>query len=329
MKKTVFLFFLLLYAGGLFAQHTVTGKVTSAEDGTTLPGASILIKGTTAGVISDMEGMYSITAPDPNAVLVFSFVGFQTREVNIDGRSVIDMALEPSILALEEVVVTSLGISREKKALGYAVTEVSGDDISQVKETNVINQLAGRVAGVVITQSTSGPGSGSRVVIRGNNSLTGNNQPLYVVDGIPVDNSGFGSAAGSGTANYRRNDYGTGISDINPDDIKSVSVLKGPNAAALYGSRAANGVILITTKQGAEKSGLGITVTSNLTFETPMILPEYQNEYGQGKDGNIPADWNEFYTSTGDPGDRNWMVPCNITIRQKMICVLTAPSRIM
>jgi len=299
MKQKLLLIFLLLYACGLYAQHTVTGKITSAEDGSALPGASIVVKGTTQGAVTDVDGQYSINAPDQNDVLIFSFIGFQTEEINIDGRTVIDFSMILSTETLDEVVVTALGISKEKKALGYAVTEVSGADLNQVKESNVINQLSGRVAGVVITQSTSGPGSGSRVVIRGNNSLTGNNQPLYVVDGIPVDNSGFGSAAGSGTANYRRNDYGTGISDINSDDVETITVLKGPNAAALYGSRASNGVILITTKKGSGKKGIGVSLTSNLTFETPMILPQYQNEYGQGKDGNIPADWNEFYTSTG------------------------------
>lgn len=298
MKRTVFLFLMLLFAGGLYAQHTVTGMVTSGEDGSVLPGASIVVKGTATGAVTDVNGQYSITAPDPDATLVFSFVGFETQEVDIDGRTVIDIVLSPTIEALDEVVVTALGISREKKALGYAVSEVSGADISQAKEDNLVNQLAGRVAGLVITKSTSGPGGGTRVVIRGNNSLTGNNQPLYVVDGIPIDNSGFGSAAGTETANYRRDDYGTGISDINSDDIASISVLKGPNAAALYGSRAANGVILITTKTGTRKTGLGVSVNSNITFETPMILPEYQNEYGQGKDGNIPADYNEFMTNT-------------------------------
>ena len=299
MKGTMLLFFLLLFSGGLFAQHTVTGQVTSSVDGTSLPGVNILIKGTATGVITDLDGIYSITVPDPEAVLIFSFVGFDSQEVNIGGRSVIDITLELSIMALDEVVITALGISREKKALGYAVSEVSGEEISQVKETNVINQLAGRVAGVVITQLTGGPGSGSRVIIRGNNSLTGNNQPLYVVDGIPVDNSGFGNAAGSETSNWKRNDYGTGISDLNPDDIASISVLKGPNAGALYGSRAANGVILITTKQGNGRSGLGVSLISNFTWETPMVLPNLQNEYGQGKDGIIPTDWAEFYTSTG------------------------------
>ncbi|MCP4311017.1 MAG: SusC/RagA family TonB-linked outer membrane protein [Bacteroidetes bacterium] len=299
MKQTLFLFFLFLFAGGLYAQHTVTGKITSAEDETGLPGASIVVRGTSTGTVTDVDGQYTIDAPGPDAVLVFSFIGFQSEETNINGRTTLNIVLTASAEALDEVVVTALGLTKEKKALGYAVTEVSGADLNQVKESNLINQLSGRVAGVVITQSTAGPGSGSRVVIRGNNSLTGNNQPLYVVDGIPVNNNGYGSAAGDGTANYKRNDFGTGISDINPDDVESISVLKGPNAAALYGSRAANGVILITTKQGSGTQGLGVSLSSNLTFETPMLLPEYQNDYGQGKDGNIPADYNEFSTNTG------------------------------
>ena len=299
MKKTLFFFFLLAFAGGLYAQQTVTGTITSAEDNSPLPGASIVLAGTTTGAVTDVNGDYSISVPDLDGTLLFSFIGFESVEESINGRTTINVSLSPSTEELDEVVITALGISREKKALGYAVTEVSGADLTQVKESNVINQLSGRVAGVVITQSTSGPGSGSRVVIRGNNSLTGNNQPLYVVDGIPVDNSGFGSAAGSGTANYQRNDYGTGISDINADDIASISVLKGPNAAALYGSRAANGVILITTKTGSSRPGVGVSVSSNITFDTPLLLPEYQNEYGQGKDGNIPADYNEFMSNTG------------------------------
>ncbi len=299
MRKTIIAFLLLVVAGGLYAQQTVTGLVTSAEDNSPLPGASIVLVGTTIGAVTDADGNYSIELPDLTGTLSFSFIGFQAIQEAVNGRTTINITLTPAVEVLDEVVITALGISREKKALGYSVTEVSGEDMNQVKESNVINQLSGRVAGVVITQSTSGPGSGSRVVIRGNNSLTGNNQPLYVVDGIPVDNTGLGSAAGSGTANYKRVDYGTGISDINADDIESMSVLKGPNAAALYGARASNGVILITTKSGKRKSGLGVTFSSNLTVETPMILPNYQDEYGQGKDGNIPSEYNEFMSSTG------------------------------
>lgn len=299
MKQIVISFLLFFIAGGLFAQQTVTGIVTSGEDNSPLPGASIVLLGTTTGAVTNADGNYSIELPDLTGTLSFSFIGFQTTQEAVDGRTTINITLSPSTEVLDEVVITALGITREKKALGFAVTEVSGAEMNQVKESNVINQLSGRVAGVVITQSAAGPGSGSRVVIRGNNSLTGNNQPLYVVDGIPMDNSGFGSAAGSGTANYRRDDYGTGVSDINADDIESISVLKGPNAAALYGSRASNGVIIINTKTGKRTSGVGVTYSGNFTFESPLLLPKLQNEYGGGTDGNIPATWDEYMTRAG------------------------------
>lgn len=289
MKKNLFLVLVLSIAfiGSVIAQErTITGTVTSADDGTTLPGVNVLVQGTGIGTVTNMDGAYSIDVPADAEALEFSFVGMLTRSVAIGSSSVVDVALETGFEAMDEVVVTALGISREKKSLGYAVTEISGDELSTVRETNVINSLAGRVAGVVLTQSPSGPGGGTRVIIRGNNSITGNNQPLYVVDGIPMDNSGFGSANGAGTANYKRADYGTGISDLNPDDIESMTVLKGPNAAALYGSRAANGVILITTKKGKTTKGMGVTFTHSTTFETPLLLPEYQNKYGQGTQGN-------------------------------------------
>jgi len=300
MKKTLFFLTLLALAIGVHAQQTVTGTVTSALDGSPLPGASIVLIGTTTGAVTDADGNYSIELPDLNGTLAISFIGYQSAQIPVEGRTSIDVALTESSEVLDEVVITALGITRDKKALGYAVSEVSGEDMNQVKESNVINQLSGRVAGVVITQSASGPGGGSRVVIRGNNSLTGNNQPLYVVDGIPMDNSGFGSAAGTGTANYRREDSGTGISDINADDIESISVLKGPNAAALYGSRASNGVIIINTKSGSGTRGVGVSYSGNFTFESPMILPELQNEYGGGTDGNIPATWDEYMTRAED-----------------------------
>jgi TonB-linked SusC/RagA family outer membrane protein len=288
MKSKLLLALFLLFAGigSLFAQKVITGTVTDNSDGSVIPGVNVVVKGTSVGTTTDVNGTYSINVPERAKVLVFSFVGMVTKEVEIGNQTKIDVALEQSSLQLNEVVVTSLGISREKKALGYSVTQISGKDVSTVKESNMINSLSGRVAGVVLTQSPTGPGGGTRVVIRGNNSITGNNQPLYVVDGIPVENSGVGSANGSGTANYRRDDYGTGISDINPDDIESVTVLKGPNAAALYGSRASNGAILITTKKGKVEKGIGVTFTSSSTFDTPLLLPHYQNEYGQGSDGN-------------------------------------------
>jgi TonB-linked SusC/RagA family outer membrane protein len=271
------------------AQVRVTGTVTSLG-GETISGATVLEKGTQNGVISGFNGEYTIEVASSNATLVFSFVGMATLDIQVNNRSRIDVEMESIDIGLDEVVVTALGVTREKKALGYSVTEVDGDDIAAVKETNAINSLQGRVAGLVITQSAAGPGSGSRVVIRGNNSLTGENQPLYIVDGVPMDNSGFGSANDDGTANFRRDDSGTGISDLNPDDIESMSVLKGPNASALYGSRAANGVIYIVTKKGSKRRGLGITFTSNITFDSPLILPEFQDTYGQGQEGNVPDD---------------------------------------
>ena len=276
-------------------QKTITGKVVD-NYGDPIPGVSVYIKGTTTGTTTTVDGQYSINVDNNDAVLVFSFIGFETQEIPVGGRTEINITLVEEVSKLNEVVVTALGISREKKSLGYALTEVGGEEVSTVKEQNVMNSLAGKVAGVVLTKSTSGPGSGTRVIIRGNNSLTGNNQPLYVVDGVPMDNSGFGNANGGGTGEYARADYGTGISDLNPDDIESISVLKGPNAAALYGSRAANGVILITTKKGRSRKGIGISWTSQMTFDSPLMLPEFQNEYGQGSDGNYPNDYSDLAT---------------------------------
>ncbi len=302
MKKSLLLIpsLLLFFAFQAIGQKTVTGTVT-ATDGEPLIGVNILEVGTSTGTITDFDGTYSLQVAGDDAVLEFSYTGYDPMRITVGNQTVVDITLEEGI-QLEEIVVTSLGISREKKSLGYAMTELKSEDISVSKETNVINQLAGRVAGVTITQSTAGPGSGSRVIIRGNNSLSGNNQPLYVVDGIPVDNSGFGSASGGGTANYQKNDYGTGISDINSDDIESISVLKGPNAAALYGSRASNGVILITTKKGKSGKGIGVSLSSHYSYDTPMLLPDYQNEYGQGADGNTYTDLEELKSHGGSWG---------------------------
>jgi len=290
---------LVVLSGSLYAQQrTITGKVTDASDGSGLPGVNIAVAGTSQGTISDMDGNYSINVPRDNASLSFSFMGFTTQTVAVGSQTSINVSLAASDVGLEEVVVTALGITKEKKALGYAVTEISGDILADVKESNVVNSLAGRVAGVTLTQSTGGLGSGTRVIIRGNNSITGNNQPLYVVDGLSIDNSGAGSAAGTGTSNYARADYGTGISDINPDDVESITVLKGPNAAALYGSRAANGVVLITTKKGKKGKGLGVSYSLQTTWENPMMLPKLQNEYGQGRSGLTYTDLDELRTTT-------------------------------
>jgi len=285
-------------------QKAISGKVID-KSGEPIPGVSVYIKGTTTGTTTSIDGEYSLNVGSGDVVLVFSFIGFESQEITVGDRSEINITLLEEVSKLNEVVVTALGISREKKSLGYALTEVGGKEVSTVKEQNVMNSLAGKVAGVVLTKSSSGPGSGTRVIIRGNNSLTGNNQPLYVVDGVPMDNSGFGSANAGGTGEYARSDYGTGISDLNPDDIESISVLKGPNAAALYGSRAANGVILITTKKGRSRKGIGVSWSSQMTFDSPLLLPKYQNEYGQGSDGDYPNDYPDlatFKTKSGSWG---------------------------
>ena len=282
--KLLFVFCLFAFQNAK-AQTTVTGTITDAATGIPLPGASIVVKGTTNGVSSDFDGNYSINVSTATATFVVSYVGYATKEVAFTGTTPLNISLSEDAEQLNEVVVTALGISREKKSLGYAVSTIEGSSVSLAKETNVVSSLAGKVAGVVVSRSTSGAGGGTRVVIRGNGSLTGNNQPLYVVDGIPIDNSGVSNA---GSGEYSIRDLGTGISDINSDDIESMSILKGPNAAALYGSRAANGVVLITTKKGKLNQGLGVSINSSTIFDSPLVLPKYQNQYGRGTDGDFP-----------------------------------------
>ncbi len=299
---------LLGFNSAIAQDRTVSGRISSTADGTAIPGVNVVIKGTTNGTTSDMDGNYKLSVSE-DATLVFTYIGYSDQEIKVGNQSVINVSLDEDITKLSEIVVTAFGVEREKKSLGYTVSTVGAEDISTVKSTNFVNSLNGRVAGVQITQSTSGPAGGARVIIRGNSSLTGDNQPLYVVDGIPVDNSGFGSANGDGRGEYRRDDYGTGVSDINPDDIESISVLKGPNAAALYGSRAANGVIMITTKKGTSRKGLGVSFSSTTTFSNPLLLPEYQNEYGQGTQGAVDVDPTNFSgTSWGQKLDGSQQV---------------------
>lgn len=224
----------------------VKGTVTD-EQGEPLIGASIAIKGTSQGVITDFNGQFSIDA-SRNAALIVSYVGYRSEEVQVKGQSNLKIVLKEDSKIIDEVVVTALGIKRERKALGYSIGEVKGEELEKAKETNVINSLAGKIPGLVISQTAGGPSGSSRVIVRGSTEMTGNNQPLYVVDGVPLDNSNYGSAG-----QYGGYDLGDGISSINPDDIESMSVLKGPAASALYGSRASHGVILITTKKASTK----------------------------------------------------------------------------
>lgn len=289
MRKSLLFFTMLswlLCSVQLNAQDkAITGTVSSLSDGLPLPGATVAIKGTNSGTSTDFDGNFTLETVSEQAVLVISMIGFATQEIPVAGKNTFTIALTADTQQLDEVVVTSLGLTRKRKSLGYSVTELDGESVSLVKESNVASSLAGKVAGVVVSKSTSGIGGGTRVVIRGNNSITGNNQPLYVVDGVPIDNTALQSSNGS---EYSVPDMGNGISDINPDDIASMSILKGPNAAALYGSRASNGVIIITTKRGRNTKGLGISYTSSVTFDSPLVLPKYQNQYGRGTDGTFP-----------------------------------------
>ena len=283
MKKLFLLIVLFVFVSGytLFAQTVViTGKVASSVEGEgIIPGVTVVVKGTTIGAITDASGKYSLTAPANATTLIFSYIGMKTQEVEIAGRKVIDYVMQPDLVGLNEVVVTALGIAKEKKALGYSVQDVKGDEITKAKETNVINSLQGRISGAQITASSGAVGASSRIVIRGVSSLSGNNQPLFVVDGIPIDNANFGSTTTDGT------NRGNGAADINPDDIETLTVLKGANASALYGSRASAGVIVVTTKKGKKGEKLTISLSNTTTFETPLKLPDYQNGYGQGNGG--------------------------------------------
>ncbi|MDH6315582.1 TonB-linked SusC/RagA family outer membrane protein [Parabacteroides sp. PF5-5] len=263
---------------------SVTGTVTDPS-GEPIIGANVIVKGTTNGTITDYDGNFSLEVP-MDAVLSISYIGYIPQEVTYTGQTTLTIILVDDTQALDEVVVTALGIKRERRALGYAMQEVKGDQLTETRDANVANALAGKIAGVQINQSGTGVGGGTRIIIRGNNSISGNNQPLIVVDGVPIDN--FSSDTGDYWGNGKI-DKGSGISDISPDDIESMSVLKGPAAAALYGSRAGNGVVMITTKTGASGKGLGINFNTNLTFESPMMTPDFQNVYGQGSNGAFDA----------------------------------------
>jgi TonB-linked SusC/RagA family outer membrane protein len=256
----------------------ITGVVTEKTNGQPIPGVSITVKGTNTGTQTDGNGKFSITAK-PNDILKIVSVGYSNQELKVTTANIFNVQLEESSNALSEVVVTALNIPKEKKSLGYSVQELKSKDLSEAKETNLINALSGKVAGVQVTNSQGDMGS-SRIIIRGETSISGYNQPLFVIDGVPVDNT-----QNLGTGGSR--DFANTISDINSEDIESMSVLKGPNAAALYGSRAAAGVVLITTKKGKNSQGLGISVNSNATFSTLLTIPDYQNSYGQGANGQF------------------------------------------
>lgn len=264
----------------------VKGKVTD-ERGMPLAGVSVTVKGSGTGATTDKDGNYSINVP-ANGIILFSIVGYLPKEVPVNNLSSVDVILVKSTKELDEVVVTALGIKKSKRGLVYATAEIKGSEFTEARETNVASALTGKIAGVDATQIASGPGGSSRIVIRGVGAInpSANNQPLYVVNGSPVYSGNGGAAASSTGFNY---DMGDGISSINPDDIESITVLKSGAAAALYGSQAANGVILITTKSGTVQKGIGVDFNSNIVYGTPSEYPNYQYEYGSGNDGVKPA----------------------------------------
>ncbi|WP_257657568.1 SusC/RagA family TonB-linked outer membrane protein [Parapedobacter lycopersici] len=267
-------------------QQTITGTVKGA-DGETLGQASVVVKADpqNRGTRTDEQGQFSLAVP-PNAILVVSYIGYVTKEVTVTGTQPLEIVLESDDNVLGEVVVAALGINRERRTLNYSSAEVSGSAFTEARENNVASALSGKIAGVDASQIASGPGGSSRVVIRGNGSLNSNQQPLYVVNGIPINSSNKGGGTNTTGLNI---DRGDAISSINPDDIESITVLKSGAAAALYGSQAANGVILITTKKGTARQGIGVEFRSNTMIGTPTDYPNYQYQYGSGNDGVKPA----------------------------------------
>ena len=275
----------IYFPPGAFAQDLrVTGVVSSEEEGVNLPGVNVLLKGTSSGTITDVDGKFQITVPSANSVLIISFVGYKTQEVPVNGRSSVEVSLETESTMLDDIVVTSFGIEKAKKELGYSVQEVSGKELTETSRPNVINSLQGRVAGVNVTSTSGLPGSSASIVIRGGTSLDGNNQPLFVVDGVPIDNTTFSGGSLFADAPNRNFDYTSRAMDISPEDIESVTILKGPSAAALYGIDAANGAIIITTKKG-KRGKPSITYNNDFRFEKNTRFHELYNGYGQGSEG--------------------------------------------
>lgn len=303
MKRIALLFaFYAIGLGVLWAQtKEITGKVSSADDGGSLPGVSVAVKGTTLGTITDIEGTYRIKVTPEAQTLVFSFVGMSTQEIIIGNQSVINVQLNSETIGVEEVVVTAMGISRAAKSVGYASTTVSGDDISASQAVNPMNALQGKIAGVQIS-TAPGPGSTQNVFIRGASSF-GNNQPLYIIDGVPLINEQIQT----GSALNSQADFGSGLNALNPDNIASLTVLKGAAATALYGSRAANGVFLITTKTGKNTNGkMEINYNGSVSVARVGRIADRQSQFGQGWSGNRALDENGNWGAAYDGQDRVW-----------------------
>ncbi len=319
MRKITIMLAFLFFAGLQFAfaqTRTISGTVTSSEDGSGIPGVTVQVKGTTVGTTTDIDGKYSLEVKPKYKTLVFSYVGMKTVEVAIGNQNQINVTMKPDVLQMDEVVVTAIGISKEKKALAYNVQDVKSEEIAKSGNTDVVNALQGRVSGVEITSSSGAAGAATYITIRGAKSLVGNNQPLFVVDGVPVDNSvvrdedGYQSGDVAGVARGNR------ALDLNPDDIESVSVLKGGAATALYGIRGANGVIQITTKKGKATKGnkVDINFNSSVMFSKISRVPKLNTKYAQGWNGNwysgFFASWGPKISESGYTKDPSiWTYP--------------------
>lgn len=268
-----------------WSQATIRGTITSSANGTPIEGAKIKLKNTSTGTLSDVAGKFEIEAKSTDTLVVSSIEALSDKEIAVGDNTFLEIQLDLNESDYSEVVVTALGLKRNKRDLGYAVQTIDTKELTEVRNPNVVNSMAGRIAGVQTTNGSSGVGSSSRIVIRGETSLSGQNQPLFVVDGVPVSNDFIANNTENLENDFQEVDYGNGMGDFGSDDIESITVLKGPGAAALYGARAANGVVVIETKEGRKSNGVGVTINSSLTFDQIAFLPEFQNVYGQGAGG--------------------------------------------
>lgn len=284
MRKILFLFacFLLASLGLVNAQsRSISGTVLSDEDGQPVIGATVMIKGSTKGTITAVDGTFKISMPENSKSLVITYIGYEPAEVEAQNNMVI--RLISNLREIDEVVVTAMGVTRSKKSLGYSAASVTGEELAQNRRADVMSALSGKIAGVQVSAASGDPGSSNSVIIRGITSLSGNNQPLYIVDGVPMNNSTVSSD------DWMKNgyDYGNGANLVNPDDVASMTILKGAASTALYGSRAASGVVLITTKSGSKNNkGVGVEYNGGLQYSTILRLPQFQNEFGMGWDGS-------------------------------------------
>ncbi|MTI41642.1 SusC/RagA family TonB-linked outer membrane protein [Fulvivirga lutimaris] len=317
MKKFLLLSFMLMFAFTVsesWAQErTVSGKVTSIEDGSTLPGVNVVLKGTTTGTVTDIDGNFQLSIPSEGGILVFSFIGLATEEISAGSRSVIDVQMSPDVKQLSEVVVTALGIERESRAIGYGIDVVDAEELTKARETNIVNSLQGKVTGVTISNTGGNLGASSKIIVRGVTSLSGRNNPIWIVDGIFIND-----AQTNTTSRISGNrDFSNGAAIVNPDDIATISVLKGAAATALYGSRAAAGAIVVTTKRGKASKGGGATVVVNSTVRMDDLfkIPDYQQGYAMGSgakydSSSLGFDWGpkivgqnvDALPITGQPG---------------------------